>query len=73
MLMLAQYFKFVSNLKFHMGEIIQQENPVWYIDATGSILKGRPSKSQILLYSIVCYDRTRENLIQVAEFFLGMC
>ncbi len=56
-----------------MWEIIQQENPIWYIDATGSILKGRPSKSQILLYSIVCYDRTRKNLIQVAEFFLGMC
>jgi hypothetical protein len=55
-----------------MWEIIQQANPIWYIDATGSILKDKPNKKEVLLYSIVCYDRPRQNFIQVAEFFIGI-
>jgi len=54
-----------------MWEIIQKNNPIWYIDATGSILKDKPNRKEILLYSIVCYDRPKQNFIQVAEFFSG--
>ena len=54
-----------------MWEIIQQENPIWFFDATGSMLKDKPSNKEILLYSIICYDQTKHNLIPVAEFFLG--
>ena len=54
-----------------MWEIIQKDNPVWYIDATGSILKDKPSEKEILLYSIVCHDHSKQNIITVAEFFLG--
>lgn len=55
-----------------MWEIIQKNNPIWYIDATGSILKDKLNRKEILLYSIVCYDRPKQNFIQVAEFFSGI-
>lgn len=54
-----------------MWEILQQDNPIWYIDATGSILKDRPNNKDVNLYSILCYDRQKGKHVQIAEFFSG--
>lgn len=53
-----------------MWEIIQEHNPIWFIDATGSLLKDKPTNKDILLYTILCHDRRNHNLIPIAEFFL---
>jgi hypothetical protein len=55
-----------------MWRLISKSNAIWYVDATGSILKDKPNNKDVLLYSIVCYDREKENFIQVAEFFSGI-
>ena len=52
-----------------MWSLIQNVNPVWFFDATGSILADVPLNNSPLLYSIVCYDNDTNSIIPVAEFF----
>lgn len=48
---------------------MEKYNPIWYFDATGSILKKVPNQGDCKLYSIVCHDNTKRKIIPVAEFF----
>jgi hypothetical protein len=47
---------------------IQEINPVWYIDATGSVLKNLRNQIMPFLYSIVCHDPMTKSIIPIAEF-----
>ena len=47
---------------------IQQENPVWFFDATGSILKDIKEQKSPLLYSLVMHDPTTSSIIPVYDF-----
>ena len=51
-----------------MWEKIKKINPVWYFDATGSILKNLPDQNKTFFYSIVCHDTSTKTIIPVAEF-----
>jgi hypothetical protein len=41
---------------------------VWYIDATGSVLKRLKKQSMPFLYSIVSHDPSTKTIIPIAEF-----
>ena len=51
-----------------MWSLIQNVNPIWFFDATGSILADVPLNNSPLLYSIVSYDTDTNSIIPVAEF-----
>jgi hypothetical protein len=42
--------------------------PVWYFDATGSVLKQVHRQNAPYLYSMVCHDINTEALVSVADF-----
>ncbi len=46
----------------------QMVNPVWYFDATGSIITDILGEKTPLLYSMVCHDTVTETIIPVYEF-----
>ena len=52
-----------------MWNLVQNINPIWFFDATGSILADVPLNNSPLLYSIVCYDNDTNSIIPIAEFF----
>jgi hypothetical protein len=47
---------------------VQHINPVWYFDATGSIIQDIPGEKKPLLYSMVCHDTDTNSIIPVFEF-----
>ena len=51
-----------------MWNIIKSKNPIWYIDATGSIHKKLNSQKAPFLYSAVCNDAINKQTIPVFEF-----
>jgi hypothetical protein len=51
-----------------MWNIIKLKNPVWYIDATGSIHKKLNFQKAPFLYSAVCNDIKNKQTISVFEF-----
>ncbi len=46
-----------------------QQNPVWYFDATGSILKKKVVVDPIYMYSIAIHDPLRRVIVSLADFF----
>jgi hypothetical protein len=52
-----------------MWQYIQERHPIWYFDATGSVMKKIGRQSMPYLYSIVCHDAFTKSIIPVAEFF----
>ncbi len=54
-------------IKVKIWDIIKTFNPVWYFDATGSIMKKMDNKEPFL-YSIVCYDRDNKQIVSIADF-----
>ena len=54
-----------------MWLIIQESNPIWYFDSTGSILVNVPDQQHSpFLYSLVCHDVKNKAIIPVCEFIL---
>ncbi len=51
-----------------MWNIIKLKNPIWYIDATGSIHKKLNCQKAPFLYSAVCNDINKKQTISVFEF-----
>ncbi len=47
---------------------ILEFNPIWFFDATGSVLKNIDNQNRPLLYSIVCHDPLNQQIIPVFEF-----
>ena len=47
---------------------IQAKSPIWYFDATGSIIKKIAKQSLPYLYSIVTHDESTKSIIPIAEF-----
>jgi len=52
-----------------MWAIVQLENPVWHIDATGGIIKKIDGQKKPYLYSIVVHDRDKKLIFPFSEFF----
>jgi hypothetical protein len=52
-----------------MWAIVQLENPVWHIDATGGIIKKIDGQKKPFLYSIVVHDRDKKLIFPISEFF----
>lgn len=48
-----------------MWKIIQQVNPVWNFDATGSVIKNVTGQKAPLLYSLVSHDNFRKKIIPI--------
>ncbi|RNA17164.1 mitogen-activated kinase kinase kinase kinase 3 [Brachionus plicatilis] len=48
----------VSEKLAKMWGVIQENNPVWFFDATGKLMLKLKDQQEILLYSIVCHDQT---------------
>jgi hypothetical protein len=46
-----------------------KENPIWYFDATGSILKKNLVKSPIYMYSLAMHDPSTHVIVSFADFF----
>ena len=51
-----------------MWDEIKLKNPIWHIDATGSIHKHLNGQKAPFLYSAVCHDRVKKQIIPVFEF-----
>ena len=51
-----------------MWNVIKKKNPIWYIDATGSVHRKVNSQKAVFLYSTVCHDKQRKQIIPVFEF-----
>jgi hypothetical protein len=47
---------------------IQESNFFWYIDATGGVTEKIPHQKHPLFYSIVMHDKTKKQLVPIAEF-----
>lgn len=44
-------------------------NPVWYFDATGSMMKPLDGQGRILLYTFVCHNSFNRNIVPLSQFF----
>ena len=68
----ADFYKIITlklNLfKAIMWSIVKNKNPVWYFDATGSIHTKVNGQKAIFLYSAVCHDTVKKQIIPVFEF-----
>ena len=51
-----------------MWTAIQKDYPVWFFDATGSVIKNVERQKKPLLYSIAMYDRAKHVLVSLADF-----
>lgn len=51
-----------------MWSMIKQRDPIWYIDATGGVHVKINGQKATFLYSIVCHDVQRKQIIPVFEF-----
>ena len=51
-----------------MWDEIKLKNPIWHIDATGSIHKKLNQQKAPFLYSTVSHDRVKKQIIPVFEF-----
>ena len=51
-----------------MWRLIQQNNPVWNFDATGTVIQNIKKQKKPLLYSLVVHDNLQKQIIPVAEF-----
>jgi hypothetical protein len=51
-----------------MWRKIMARSPIWYFDATGSILKKPSGDGPAQLYSVVCYDDILNKYVPVFEF-----
>jgi hypothetical protein len=51
-----------------MWSKIQNNNPVWYFDATGSVLKHVDGQKSPFFYSMVMHDKKTKSIIPVFEF-----
>lgn len=51
-----------------MWKIIFTRYPIWFFDATGSIIKNVSGQKLPFFYSIVCYDPQTHSIIPLSEF-----
>jgi hypothetical protein len=51
-----------------MWSFIQNSNPIWYFDATGSIHKSINGQKMPFLYSMVVHDKINKSIVPVFEF-----
>ena len=51
-----------------MWSKIKNIYPVWYFDATGSILNKIANQGEPFLFSFVCHDRLNKQIVPVAQF-----
>ena len=51
-----------------MWALVQQNWPVWYFDATGSVLEKIKRQGEAFLYSLVFHDKDRKLIFPFTEF-----
>jgi hypothetical protein len=68
---LSNLFEFLpfNFFKFEMWSSIEKSWSVWYIDATGGVLKRIKGQKKVLLYSIVMHDKFNKLICPMADFF----
>ena len=52
-----------------MWSSIQKTWPIWFIDATGGVLKRISGQNKVLLYSIVMHDKSNKFVCPLSDFF----
>lgn len=58
-----------STIQLKIWSMIQEDAPILFFDATGSILKDIPGQSKILLFSLVAHDKKNRLIVPIGEFF----
>ncbi|CAF1077539.1 unnamed protein product [Brachionus calyciflorus] len=51
-----------------MWEMVRENNPIWFFDATGNIMTKLKNQKEILLYTILAQDKTKKTSFPVADF-----
>lgn len=51
-----------------MWSVIKKRNPVWYLDATGSVIQEVNGQNSPFLYSIAMHDIEAKNILPISEF-----
>lgn len=65
--MIRNFYSF--HTKIYIWKIIEQNNSIWFFDASGNIVKTHKNVSQNpFLYSIVAHDSNLKQNIPIAEF-----
>lgn len=59
---------FESNCQIIMWKLIKEHNPIWFFDATGSIVSSVKNQKAPFLYSIVAHDTKKKIIVPIAEF-----
>ena len=52
----------------HLWQIIKEENPIWFFDATGSIVKSIKEQKKTMLYSIAVHDVKNAKIFSIFDF-----
>ncbi|CAF0989827.1 unnamed protein product, partial [Brachionus calyciflorus] len=58
----------ISEIQVKTWALIKQYDPIWYFDATGSIMAKFPNQKETLLFSIVANDSLNKVSISIADF-----
>ena len=58
----------ISDIQAKLWALIKENDPIWYFDATGSIMAKLPNQKETLLFSIVANDSKNKTSISVADF-----
>ncbi|CAF1007477.1 unnamed protein product [Brachionus calyciflorus] len=61
-------FLLISDIQPKLWALIKEKDPIWYFDATGSIIAKLPNQKETLLFSIVANDSKNKTSISVADF-----
>lgn len=60
---------FFIYVQIDLWHSIRLSSPIWYFDATGSVLKPIEHQPAPFLYSIVFHDSIQKFILPIAEFF----
>ncbi|CAF1049276.1 unnamed protein product [Brachionus calyciflorus] len=58
----------ISDIQAKLWALIKEKDPIWYFDATGSIMAKLPNQKETLLFSIVANDSKNKTSISLADF-----
>ncbi|CAF1118874.1 unnamed protein product, partial [Brachionus calyciflorus] len=59
---------FISEIQAKIWAIIKKSHPIWYFDATGSLMARCRNQNETLLYSIVINDSINKVSLPIADF-----
>ncbi|CAF0878791.1 unnamed protein product [Brachionus calyciflorus] len=57
-----------AEIQIKMWEIVRENNPIWFFDATGNLMTRLKNQKEILLYTILVHDTRNKTSFPVADF-----